>query len=120
MSDIGYIIKTDGGYIEDIEDITNIPLQTVNAVPVRIKDVATVQMTGESRLGIFDLNGEGEAVGGIVVMRYGENAAEVMAGVKEKMKEVAKGLQAGVAFQIVYARSGLCNEYVSSIKSTRN
>src|SRR3546814_929537 len=118
MSDIGYIIKTDGGYIEDIEDITNIPLQTVNAVPVRIKDVATVQMTGESRLGIFDLNGEGEAVGGIVVMRYGENAAEVIAGVKEKMKEVAKGLPEGVAFNIVYDRSGLINESVSSIKRT--
>src|SRR3546814_14810221 len=74
MSDIGYMIRTSGGYIRDMEDIGNIPLQADNAVPVRIRDIATVQMTGESRLGIFDLNGEGEAVGGIVVMRYGEKA----------------------------------------------
>src|SRR3546814_15912883 len=87
MSDIGYMIRTSGGYIRDMEDIGNIPLQADNAVPVRIRDIATVQMTGESRLGIFDLNGEGEAVGGIVVMRYGENAAEVIERTKEKMKE---------------------------------
>jgi Cu/Ag efflux pump CusA len=72
MSDIGYIIKTTG-YLESKEDIENIPVQTVNSNPIRVSDVATVQMSGESRLGIFDLNGAGEAVGGIVVMRYGQN-----------------------------------------------
>src|SRR3546814_12737886 len=76
-------------------------------------------MTGESRLGILDLYGEGEAVGGIVVMRYGENAAEVIAGVKEKMKEVANGLPEGVAFNIVYERRGLINESVSSFQRKR-
>ncbi|HEY9560451.1 MAG TPA: CusA/CzcA family heavy metal efflux RND transporter [Anseongella sp.] len=118
MSDIGYMIRTSGGYIRDMEDIGNIPLQADNAVPVRIRDIATVQMTGESRLGIFDLNGEGEAVGGIVVMRYGENAAEVIERTKEKMKEVAKGLPEGVEFNIVYDRSKLINESITSIKRT--
>ena len=83
-----------------------------------IRDVATVQMTGEPRLGIFDLDGEGEAVGGIVVMRYGENADEVIAGVKKKMEDVAKGLPSGVKFNIVYDRSELIRESISSVKTT--
>lgn len=117
LSDIGYIIKTTG-YLQSAEEIGNIAVATNNTIPVRIKDVATVQMTGESRLGIFDLNGEGEAVGGIVVMRYGENADEVIDNVKVKMEEVAKGLPEGVKFSIVYDRSGLINESVDSIKKT--
>src|SRR5690606_1397526 len=93
-------------------------ITTSNSIPVRVQDVATVQMTGESRLGIFDVNGEGEAVGGIVVMRYGENAEEVIGNVKEKMAEVSKGLPEGVTFNIVYDRSGLINESIDSIKTT--
>jgi len=117
LSDIGYIIKTTG-YLKSIEDIEEIALKTEKATPVRIKDIATVQMTGETRLGIFDLNGEGEAVGGIIVMRYGENADEVIHKVKIKMAEVAKGLPQGMKFNIVYDRSGLIEESVSSIKRT--
>lgn len=117
QSDIGYIIKTTG-YLKSIQDIEEIPLKTENATPIRIKDVATVQMTGETRLGIFDYNGEGEAVGGIIVMRYGENADEVITLVKAKMEEVTKGLPEGVKFSIVYDRSGLIEESVSSIKRT--
>ncbi|WP_242916480.1 efflux RND transporter permease subunit [Pontibacter liquoris] len=117
LSDIGYIIKTTG-YLQSAEEIQNIAIATNNSIPVRVRDVASVQMTGESRLGIFDLNGEGEAVGGIVVMRYGENADEVIDNVKVKMEEVAKGLPKGVKFNIVYDRSGLINESVDSIKAT--
>ncbi|MBJ6118267.1 efflux RND transporter permease subunit [Pontibacter sp. BT310] len=117
LSDIGYIIKTTG-YLQSAEEIQNIAIATNNTIPVRVRDVATVQMTGESRLGIFDLNGEGEAVGGIVVMRYGENADEVIDNVKLKMTEVAKGLPEGVKFNIVYDRSGLINESIDSIKKT--
>lgn len=117
MSDIGYIIKTTG-YLKSIEEIENIPLKTVNATPVKVRDVGTVQMTGESRLGIFDLNGEGEVVGGIVVMRYRENADEVIEGVKKKMAEVAKGFPEGMKFNIVYDRSELIQESISSIKTT--
>jgi len=117
MNDIGYIIKTTG-YLKSIEEIENIPLKTVNATPVSIRDVATVQMTGETRLGFFDANGEGEVVGGIVVMRYGENADEVIRGVKKKMEEVAKGFPEGVKFNIIYDRSELIQESVSSVKTT--
>jgi len=117
MSDIGYIIKTTG-YLQSTQEIENIPIVTQNTIPIRVRDIATVQMTGESRLGIFDLNGEGEAVGGIVVMRYGENAAEVIENVKAKMNEVSVGLSQGVKFNIVYDRSGLINESVDSVKNT--
>jgi Cu/Ag efflux pump CusA len=117
MNDIGYIIKT-SGYLKSIGEIENIAVKTVNATPVKISDLGSVQMTGETRLGIFDLDGEGEAVGGIVVMRYGENANEVIAGVKKKMEDVTKGLPQGVKFNIVYDRSELIRESISSIKTT--
>lgn len=117
MSGIGYIIKT-SGYLKSIEEIENLSLRTRNSIPVRIKDVATVQMAGESRLGIFDYNGEGETVGGIVVLRYGENADEVIQRVKVKMEEVSKGLPQGVKFNIVYDRGELIEESISSIKHT--
>ncbi len=117
VNDIGYIIKTTG-YLKSVEEIENIPLKTVNTVPVKVRDVATVQMTGETRLGIFDQNGEGEVVGGIVVMRYGENADQVIISVKKKMEEVAKGFPQGMKFNIIYDRSQLIEESVSSIKKT--
>lgn len=103
MSDIGYIIKT-SGYLKSLQEIENIPIKNQGSTPIKVSDVAAVQMTGETRLGIFDQDGEGERVGGIVVMRYGENAAEVIQGVKAKMKEVSKGLPEGVKFEIVYDR----------------
>lgn len=117
MSDIGYIIKTNG-YLQSIEEIEAIAVKTVNTTPVTVRDIGTVQMTGETRLGIFDLNGEGEVVGGIVVMRYGENADEVITEVKKKMEDVAKGLPEGVRFNIIYDRGELIQESISSIKTT--
>lgn len=117
MSDIGYIIKT-SGYLQSIEQIGNIPVANQNGVPVRITDLATVQMAGETRLGIFDQDGEGERVGGIVVMRYGENAAAVIEAVKAKMLEVSKGFPEGVKFDIVYDRGELIQESVDSIQHT--
>lgn len=117
LSDIGYIIKT-SGYLKSIEEIGNIPVKTQNSIPIRIADVATVQMAGETRLGIFDQDGEGERVGGIVVMRYGENAAAVIDKVKAKMQEVAKGFPEKVKFDVVYDRGELIKESVNSIKNT--
>lgn len=117
LSDIGYIIKT-SGYLQSMEEIQNIPVANQNSIPVRVADVATVQMTGETRLGIFDQDGEGERVGGIVVMRYGENADAVIDRVKARMQEVAKGLPEGVKFDIVYDRGELIKESVRSIKNT--
>jgi len=117
MSDIGYIIKT-SGYLKSIDEIANIPIKNQNGTPIRVSDIAKVQMTGETRLGIFDQDGEGERVGGIVVMRYGENAADVIDKVKAKMTEVSKGLPKGVKFDIVYDRGELIKESVDSIKRT--
>ena len=117
MSGIGYIIKTTG-YLKSIEEIGNLSVQTQNSIPVKINDIGTIQMAGESRLGIFDYNGEGEAVGGIVVLRYGENANEVINKVKAKMTEVTKGLPEGMKFNIVYDRGKLIEESISSIKTT--
>lgn len=117
LSDMGYIIKT-SGYLKSLAEISNIPVKNQNGTPIKISDLATVQMTGETRLGIFDQNGEGERAGGIVVMRYGENAADVIDKVKAKMKEVAKGLPKGVKFDIIYDRGTLIKESVDSIKHT--
>jgi len=117
MSGIGYIIKT-SGYLKSAEEIENIAVKNKDGIPVLISDIGKVQLTGETRLGIFDQDGEGERVGGIVVMRYGENAAEVAENVKEKMKEVAKGLPEGVKFDIIYDRGELIQESVDSIKTT--
>ena len=117
LSDIGYIIKT-SGYLKSVEEIRNIPVKNQNSIAVRVSDVGTVQMTGETRLGIFDQNGEGERVGGIVVMRYGQNAAEVIDKVKLKMQEVAKGFPEKVKFDIVYDRGELITESINSVKRT--
>jgi CzcA family heavy metal efflux pump len=117
MSDMSYIVRG-LGYIKSIGEIENIPLSTSNNVPIRIKDVGSVQMGGDIRYGIFDENGEGEKVGGIVVMRYGENADAVIKNVKTKLEEVQKGLPEGVKFKIDYDRSGLIEDAIGSVKQT--
>lgn len=115
LNDIGYIIRSEG-YIKNIDDIKNISLKTQGNIPVRVKDVATVQMGGELRLGIFDENGNGEVVGGVVVSRYGSNAEEVINNVKEKMKEVEKGLPQGVKFKVAYDRNDLIQATIATLK----
>lgn len=115
MSDMAYIIRG-LGYIKNKEDIESIAVGNNNGIPVRVKDIGTVQMGGDLRLGIFDENGEGEVVGGIVVMRYGENADKVINAVKEKMKDVQKGLPEGVSFKTAYDRSELIEAAIGNIK----
>lgn len=115
QADMGYIIKSQG-YIKEIREIEQIPLKTVNSVPVTVKDVAQVQTGGKLRLGIVEENGEGEKVGGIVVMRYGENAKDVIERVKEKIKEVEKGLPSGVKFKISYDRANLIDATIATLK----
>lgn len=117
MSDEAYIVRG-LGYIKSIEEIENISISSSNNFPIRIKDVGSVQMGGDIRYGIFDENGEGEKVGGIVVMRYGENADAVIKDVKAKMDEIQKGLPDGIKFDIVYDRSGLIGEAIDSVKQT--
>ncbi len=115
MSDMAYIIRG-LGYIKNKDDIEAIAVGNNNGIPVRVKDIGTVQMGGDLRLGIFDENGEGEVVGGIVVMRYGENADKIINAVKEKMKDVQKGLPEGVTFKTAYDRSELIEAAIGNIK----
>jgi CzcA family heavy metal efflux pump len=115
LSDIGYIIKTTG-YLENIEEVENISLKTVNTSAIRIKDVGTVQMGGELRLGVIDENGEGEKVGGIVIMRYGENAKAVIDRVKTKFQDVSKGLPEGVKIKSAYDRSDLIEATIKTLQ----
>ncbi|NRT11759.1 efflux RND transporter permease subunit [Flavobacterium sp. 14A] len=117
MSDRSYVVRG-LGYIKNIKDVEDIAIKNYNSVPVKVSDVGSVQMGGDLRLGVFDANGEGEVVGGIVVMRYGENADKVIAAVKEKMIEVQKGLPDGVTFETSYDRSDLISKAVASVKGT--
>lgn len=117
LADMAYIIRG-LGYIKHKDDIENIALGNYNGIPVRVKDIGSVQMGGDLRLGIFDMDGKGEVVGGIVVMRYNENADKVIKAVKAKMKEVEKGLPEGVRFKTSYDRSTLIEEAVESVKGT--
>jgi Cu(I)/Ag(I) efflux system membrane protein CusA/SilA len=117
MSNMAYVIRG-LGYIKNIKDLEQIAIKNYNSVPVRIKDIGSVQMGGDLRLGIFDSDGEGEVVGGIVVMRYGENANKVIHAVKEKMKELEKGLPPGVSIKTSYDRSELIQQAIASVETT--
>ena len=96
------------GYIKGIEDIENIPLGvSENGTPILISNVANVHIGPELRRGLAELNGEGEVVGGIIIMRYGENALATINRVKQKLKDLQSGLPDGVTIIPVYDRSGL-------------
>lgn len=114
MNDMGYMIRG-LGYIKTVEDIENISIGTYRSIPIRVKDVAHVQMGGELRLGIVEENGEGEAVGGIVVMRYGQNAKDVIELVRGRIGEIESGLPEGVKFHIAYDRSGLIDDSIDTL-----
>src|SRR5712692_9942610 len=84
------------GYIKSVEDIENVPLKTQKGTPVYVKNVGTVHLGPDIRRGVAELNGEGEVVGGIIVMRYGENALRVIDGIKKKLVEIKSSLPEGV------------------------
>ena len=104
------------GYLEDIEDIEEISVGSNRSIPIRLKDVADVQVSSDIRLGFADENGEGEVVGGVVVARYGENAKAVIDNVKAKLSDVEKGLPPGVQIKIAYDRSDLIEAAIATLK----
>ncbi|NIS74151.1 MAG: CusA/CzcA family heavy metal efflux RND transporter [Deltaproteobacteria bacterium] len=104
------------GYIEDLDDIRVIPLGTSRGTPVYIRDIADVRLGPELRRGIADLNGEGDVAGGVVVMRFGENALKTINNVKEKLKHLEKSLPEGVKIKPVYDRSGLIERAVRNLR----
>jgi len=107
------------GYVSKLTDLRNIPLGVVsiNGTPILLKDIASVKLGAEPRRGIADLDGKGEVVGGIVVMRSGENASKVIAAVKDKIAKLKPGLPEGVELVEVYDRSGLINRAVDTLTS---
>ncbi len=116
-SSIDYFIKGKG-YIRNKEDIENINIMTGNnGVPIRIGDIATVQIGGDTRRGLLDMNGEGEVVGGIIVMRYGENAQTVIDRIKEKIKELEKGLPPEIKVEVSYDRSDLISKAIQTLRN---
>ena len=107
------------GYIKSIEDLNNVPLGVdLRGIPILLRNVATVRIGPELRRGIADYDGEGEVVGGIIVMRYGENALKVIDNVKTRLSELENGLPKGVRIKSVYDRSGLILRAVNNLKTT--
>jgi copper/silver efflux system protein len=116
MNDAEYFVRGQG-YITSKDDIENTVIKSgANGIPVLLKNVATVQIGGDIRRGALDKNGEGEAVGGIIVMRNGENAQKVIERVKEKIKEITPGLPPGMTIVPSYDRSTLIHEAVGTLQ----
>lgn len=104
------------GYIKSIEDINTIAVAAnKDGTPIRIKDIADVKLGPELRRGVVDLNGEGEVAGGVVVMRFGENALATIKAVREKLEDLKKGLPDGVEIVPVYDRGDLIERAVKSL-----
>src|SRR6266700_2232569 len=104
------------GYIKKIEDIENIVLKVENGTPVDLKSIATVHLGGDIRRGVAELDERGETVGGIVVMRYGENALNVIDGVKKKIEEIKSSLPTGVRIVPTYDRSELIRRAIATLR----
>jgi copper/silver efflux system protein len=104
------------GYIKKIEDIENIVLKVENGTPVYLKNIGNVHLGGDIRRGVAELDGRGEVVGGIIVMRYGENALNVIDAVKKKIEEIKPSLPAGVRIVPVYDRSELIRNAIATLR----
>jgi Cu(I)/Ag(I) efflux system membrane protein CusA/SilA len=104
------------GYLKSLDDLANVPVMAKNGTPVLIKDLGTVSFGPDMREGVAEWNGEGETVGGIVVMRYGLNALNVIDGVKKKLAEIKGSLPPGVEIVSGYDRGGLIGESINTLK----
>jgi copper/silver efflux system protein len=117
MTETEYVVRGHG-YLKSIEDLKQVALRSENGTPVLLQDVARVELGPDERRGITELNGEGEAVGGIALQRFGENALDVIENVKAKIDEIGKGLPEGVSIQSVYDRSELILRAIDNLKHT--
>jgi Cu(I)/Ag(I) efflux system membrane protein CusA/SilA len=104
------------GYLKSLDDLANVPVMAKNGTPVLIKDLGTVSFGPDIREGVAEWNGEGETVGGIVVMRYGLNALNVINGVKKKLADIKGSLPPGVEVVSGYDRGGLISESINTLK----
>jgi len=116
MAEAEYMVRA-SGYLEGEKDLGNIPLGVnESGTPLLLKDVADIGVGPQMRRGVTELNGEGEVAGGLVVMRFGDNAQQTINGVKEKLELLKKGLPEGVELITVYDRSGLIERAVKNLR----
>ncbi|MBV1891935.1 MAG: efflux RND transporter permease subunit [Gammaproteobacteria bacterium] len=115
MGEAEYMVSV-SGYLQNRADLESIPLgMNVKGTPLLLRDIADINLGPQMRRGIAELNGEGETVGGIVVMRYGDNAQQTINGVKDKLEKLKLGLPEGVEIITVYDRSGLIGRAVNNL-----
>jgi Cu(I)/Ag(I) efflux system membrane protein CusA/SilA len=115
LGEAEYMVRA-SGYLQSLDDFRKVPLTTTDAgVSVRLGDVARIQLGPEMRRGIGELDGEGEATGGVIVMRSGKNALETITAVKAKLAELQTNLPKGVEIVPVYDRSGLIERAISNL-----
>jgi Cu(I)/Ag(I) efflux system membrane protein CusA/SilA len=118
MAETEYMVRS-RGYIQSIDDLNSIPVGVdADGTPIRLQDVANVHIGPELRRGLVDLNGEGEVVGGVVIMRFGENALATIKAVRAKLDELKKGLPEGVEIITVYDRGDLIERAVESLNTS--
>ncbi|MEH6358818.1 MAG: CusA/CzcA family heavy metal efflux RND transporter [Pseudomonadales bacterium] len=118
MSETEYMVRG-LGYIKSIADLNSIPVGVdANGTPIRLQDVAHVHIGPELRRGLVDLNGEGEVAGGVVIMRYGENALATIQAVRDKLEQLKPGLPEGVEIVTVYDRGDLIERAVDSLNTS--
>ncbi|MFO1272834.1 MAG: efflux RND transporter permease subunit [Rubrivivax sp.] len=116
LAEAEYMVRA-GGYLKTLDDFRAVPLAVRGGVPVRLGDVATVQVGPEMRRGIAELDGQGEVTGGIVLLRSGKNARETIAAVKARLGELQKSLPAGVEVVTTYDRSALIERAIHNLTS---
>jgi Cu(I)/Ag(I) efflux system membrane protein CusA/SilA len=104
------------GYIKNIQDLDDVVLRVQNGTPIYLKNVATVHLGPDLRYGVSELDGKGETVGGVVVMRYGENALKVIDGIKKKIEEIKSSLPPGVRIVPTYDRSTLIYRAIDTLR----
>ncbi len=116
MAEAEYMVRATG-YIENEDDLRDIPLGlNANGTPVRLADVAEIRLGPQMRRGLAELDGEGEVVGGVVIMRWGENALSTIDAVKEKLATLQRSLPDGVEIVTTYDRSGLIERAITTLK----
>ncbi|MBF0272676.1 MAG: efflux RND transporter permease subunit [Magnetococcales bacterium] len=117
MAETEYVVRGKG-YLRGVEDIEKIVLKEERGTPIRLRDVARVELGPDERRGLAELNGEGEVVSGIVLQRFGQNALAVIRNTKAKLAEVANSLGEGVRIEALYDRSELILRAVETLKTT--
>src|SRR5437763_14873454 len=118
MAETEYMVRS-RGYLNGLKDLAEVPVGVAKGgTPIHLRDVATLQVAGEARRGIGEWNGEGEAVSGIVISRYGANAYQVINDAKVKLAELESGLPPGVTVKTAYDRSQLSERSIPTRRHT--